>query len=87
MDAASMRYFRLTAAAGFLLVAGPVYAVPSLLPLLPVIGALIAKGVLLLSSAFFLLLSYTKKHRKLYLAIGIVLLIAFVLAMIFVRHV
>ena len=81
-----MRYFRLTAATGFLLVAYPAYAVPSLLPLLPVIGALIAKGVLLFSSAFFLLMSYTKKHRKLYLGIGIVLLIAFALSMVFVRH-
>ncbi len=82
-----MRYIQLTAAIGFLLVACPAYAVPSLLPLLPVLGVLIAKGVLLFSSVFFLLLSYIKKHRKLYLGIGIVLLIIFALAMVFVRHV
>lgn len=82
-----MRYIQITAATGFLLVACPAYAVPSLLPLLPVLGVLIAKGVLLFSSVFFLLLSYIKKHRKLYLGIGIVLFIMFALAMVFVRHV
>ena len=87
MDASSLRYIQLTAAIGFLLVACPAYAVPSLLPLLPVLGVLIAKGVLLFSSVFFLLMSYIKKHRKLYLGIGIALLIIFALAMVFVRHV
>jgi len=48
---------------------------------------LIAKGVLLFSSVFFLLLSYFKKHRKLYLGIGIALFFIFALAMVFVRHV
>jgi hypothetical protein len=82
-----MRYIQFTAVIGFLLVAGPAYAVPSLLPLLPVLGVLIAKGVLLFSSVFFLLLSYIKKNRKLYLGIGSVLLIIFALSMVFVRHV
>jgi uncharacterized membrane protein len=81
-----MRVIRFTAAIGFLLVACPAYAVPTLLPLLPVLAALIVKGVLLFSSVFFLLLSYFKKHRKLYLGIGIVMLIIFTLAMVFVRH-
>ena len=81
-----MRYIRFTVAMGFLLVACPAYAVPSLLPLLPVLGVLIAKGVLLFSSVFFLLLSYFKKQRKLYLGIGVVLFITFALAMVFVRH-
>jgi heme/copper-type cytochrome/quinol oxidase subunit 3 len=82
-----MGYIHFTAAIGFMLVAFPAYAVPSLLPLLPVMGVLIAKGVLLFSSVFFLLLSYIKKHRKLYLGIGVVLFITFALAMVFVRHV
>ena len=82
-----MRVIQFTAAIGFLLVASPAYAVPTLLPLLPVLVALIAKGVLLFSSVFFLLLSYIKKNRKLYLGIGIVLFIIFALAMVFVRHV
>jgi heme/copper-type cytochrome/quinol oxidase subunit 3 len=82
-----MRTIQITAATGFLLVACPAYAVPSLLPLLPVLGVLIAKGVLLLSSVFFLLLSYTRKHRKLYLGIGTALFITFALAMVFVRDV
>lgn len=81
-----MRVIQFIAAIGFLLVACPAYAVPSLLPLLPVLGVLIAKGVLLFSSVFFLLLSYIKKQRKLYLGIGIVLLITFALATVFVRH-
>ena len=81
-----MKYIRFSAAIGFLLVACPAYAVPTLLPLLPVLAALIVKGVLLLSSVFFLLLSNIKQHRKLYLGIGIVLLIIFALAMVFVRH-
>ena len=82
-----MRVIQFTAAIGFLLVACPAYAVPTLLPLLPLLAALMVKGVLLFSSVFFLLLSYFKKHRKLYLGIGIVLLIIFALAMVFVRHV
>jgi uncharacterized membrane protein len=53
---------------------------------LPVLGALIVKGVLLFSSVFFLLLSNFKQNRKLYLGIGIVLFIIFALAMVFVRH-
>ena len=81
-----MGYIQFTAAIGFLLVACPAYAVPSLLPLLPVLGVLIAKGVLLFSSVFFLMLSYFKKQRKLYVGIGIVLFITFALAMVFVRH-
>ncbi|UCB54138.1 MAG: hypothetical protein JSW45_09275 [Thiotrichales bacterium] len=81
-----MRYIRVTATTGFLLVASPAYAIPSLLPLLPLMVALIVKGVLLISSVFFLLMSYTRKHRKLYLGIGIVLFITFALAMVFVRH-
>ena len=82
-----MRTIQFTVAIGFLLVASPAYAVPTLLPLLPLLAAMIVKGVLLFSSVFFLLLSYFKKHRKLYLGIGIVLLIIFALAMVFVRHV
>ena len=82
-----MRYIRFAAATGFLFTAYPAWAVPSLIPLLPVMAALIVKGVLFISSAFFLLMSYTRKHRKLYLGIGIVLFTIFVLAMIFVRHV
>jgi len=82
-----MRVIQFSATIGLLLVASPAYAVPSLLPLLPVLTALIVKGVLLFSSVFFLLLSTIKNHRKLYLGIGIVLLIIFALAMVFVRHV
>ena len=69
------------------LYAGPAYAVPSLLPLLPVLGVLIAKGVLLIGSLFFFLLSFYKKQKKaIYTSLGIVLLVLFVLTMIFVNH-
>jgi hypothetical protein len=81
-----MRYIQLAAAIGFLLIASPVYAVPTLLPLLPILGVLIAKGALLISSVFFLLLSYIKKHKKLYLGIGVGLLVIFAVVMVFVRH-
>ena len=81
-----MRHIQLTAAIGLLLVAGPAYAVPTLLPLLPILGVLIAKGALLISSVFFLLLAYIRKHKKLYLGIGVGLLVIFALVMVFVRH-
>ena len=80
-----MRYIRFTIATGSLLASFPAYPIPSLLPLMPLMVALIVKGALLIGSVFFLLMSYTRKHRTLYLAIGIVLFIIFVLAMVFVR--
>jgi acyl-CoA synthetase (AMP-forming)/AMP-acid ligase II len=86
MTRAPMKAIRFSAAAVLLLITSPAYAVPTLLPLLPILGILIAKGALLISSIFFLLLSSIKKNRKLYLVIGIGLLILFALAMIFVRH-
>lgn len=82
----SMKAISLGVTAVLLLATSPAYAVPTLLPLLPILGVLIAKGALLISSIFFLLLSSIKKNSKLYLAIGIGLLMLFVLAMIFVRH-
>lgn len=81
-----MKTIRLFVAAVLLLIASPAFAVPTLLPLLPILGVLLAKAALLFSSIFFLLLSSIKKNSKLYLASGIVLLLLFVLAMIFVRH-
>ena len=81
-----MRHIQLAAAIGLLLIARPVYAVPTLLPLLPILGVLIAKGALLISSVFFLLLAYIRKHKKLYLGIGVGLLVIFALVMVFVRH-
>ena len=86
MNDRCIRTIRLTTAMGCLLVAGPAYAVPSLLPLLPVLGVLVAKGALLIGSVFFLLLSTFKQRKKLYLGLGIGLFILFALAMVFVRH-
>jgi hypothetical protein len=68
------------------LMASPVYAVPSLIPLLPILGVLIAKGVLLISSIFFLVLSFYKQNKKLFLSLGILFLIAFAAMMIFVKN-
>jgi hypothetical protein len=70
-----------------LLLTTPAHAVPSLIPLLPVIGILLAKGVLLLSSIFFLVLSYFKSNKKLFLGLGIILLLLFIVMMVFVKNV
>jgi hypothetical protein len=81
-----MKFTRFSIAAGLLLIASPAYAVPTLLPLLPILGILIAKGALLFSSVFFLVLSSIRKNKKLYLGIGVGLLILFALAMVFIEH-
>lgn len=82
----SMKSIQIAISLLLLLVASPAHAVPALLPLLPILGVLIVKGALLISSIFFFVLSLVRKHKMLFLAIGIVLLLAFALLMIFVRH-
>ena len=69
------------------LLTSPAYAVPSLIPLLPVLGVLVAKGVLLTSSIFFLVLSYFKNNKKLFLGLGIILLALFIFMVVFVENV
>lgn len=63
------------------------WAVPTLLPLVPLVAALVAKGAALLGSAVFLALAFFKRHRRgLFLALGLVAFGAFVLLMVFYRH-
>lgn len=70
----------------FLSVIEPVYAVPSLLPLVPIVAVLVAKGALLLGSLFFFVLSLFKENKKKFLIWGIVLLLLFILLMVFFQY-
>ena len=70
-----------------LLLAAPAYAVPALLPLLPLVGVLLAKGAALLGSLVFLVLSFIKKKKRTFLiAIAFVLFLLFVLLMVYYRY-
>ncbi|MEN8213204.1 MAG: hypothetical protein ABFR19_02475 [Pseudomonadota bacterium] len=64
----------------------PAHAVPSLIPLLPIIGVLIAKGALLVGSLFFFVLSLVKENKKLFLIAGVVLFLLFVLLMLLFQY-
>lgn len=70
----------------FLAVIEPAHAVPSLLPLVPIIAVLIAKGALLLGSFFFLVLSLFKKNKKKFLFWGVVLFLMFILLMVLFQY-
>ena len=70
----------------FLSVIEPVYAVPSLLPLVPVVAVLIAKGALLIGSFFFFVLSLIKENKKQFVIWGIVLFLLFILLMVFFQY-
>ena len=61
----------------------PAYAIPALIPLLPVIAVLLAKGAALRGSTFFLVLSLYKNNKKSFLIWGIVLIGIFILLLIF----
>lgn len=70
-----------------LLLAAPAHAVPALLPLLPLIGVLLAKGAALLGSLVFLVLSLVKKNKRAFLiTTAFVLFLLFVLLMVYYRH-
>lgn len=70
----------------FLSVTEPVHAVPSLLPLVPLVAVLLAKGALLLGSLFFFVLSLFKQNKKKFLVWGSVLLLLFILLMVFFQY-
>jgi len=70
----------------FLSVIKPAYAVPSLLPLVPVVAVLIAKGALLIGSFFFFVLSLIKENKKQFVIWGIVLFLLFILLMVFFQY-
>ncbi len=70
-----------------LLPAAPAHTVPALLPLLPLIGVLLAKGAALLGSLVFLVLSFVRKNRRAFLiSTAFVLFLLFVLLMVYYRH-
>lgn len=70
----------------FLSVIEPVYAVPSLLPLVPIVAVLVAKGALLLGSLFFFVLSLFKENKKRFLIWGTILLLLFILLMVLFQY-
>lgn len=70
-----------------LVLAAPAHAVPALLPLLPLLWVLLAKGAALLGSLVFLMLSLIKKNRRAFLiTTALVLFLLFVLLMVYYRH-
>ncbi len=70
-----------------LLLPSSALAVPALLPLIPLVVALAAKGAALAGSFVFLVLSFVKKNRRLsYLLLGLALLVVFVLLVVYFEH-
>ncbi|RMG37899.1 MAG: hypothetical protein D6720_02440 [Gammaproteobacteria bacterium] len=82
-----MNHQRLALLLSLALIAPPALAVPTLLPLLPLIGALLAKGTALLGSVVFLVVSfYQKRRRGFFLALGLLSLVLFGVLMFYFRH-
>jgi len=61
---------------------GPAHAIPSLIPLIPLIGVLIAKGAMLIGAFFFFVLSLYQEKKKQFLIWGVILFAIFVVLMI-----
>jgi len=61
---------------------GSVHAIPSLIPLIPIIGVLIAKGAMLIGAFFFFVLSLYQENKKQFLIWGILLFALFIALMI-----
>ncbi len=61
---------------------GSVHAIPSLIPLIPIIGVLIAKGAMLIGAFFFFVLSLYQENKKQFLIWGILLFALFIVLMI-----
>lgn len=59
----------------------PALAVPSLLPLIPIVGVLIAKGAMLVGAFFFFVLSLYKEKKQLFLIWGSVFFVVFIILM------
>ncbi len=76
-------FFRSIAAALLLFsLSGPAHAIPSLIPLIPIIGILIAKGAVLIGAFFFFVLSLYQENKKQFLIWGILLFALFIVLMI-----
>lgn len=61
---------------------GPAHAIPSLIPLIPIIGVLIVKGAMLIGAFFFFVMSLYKERRKQFIIWSIVLFSMFIVLMI-----
>ena len=57
------------------------HAVPSLLPLIPILGVLIAKGAMLIGSFFFFVQSLYKEKKQHFLIWGSVFFVVFIILM------
>jgi len=66
-----------------ILTAYPVYAIPSLIPVIPIIGAVIIKASAISGSIIFFVLSIIKKKKKAFTVSGIVLFIFSLFLMIY----
>lgn len=83
-NANMMRFASFLLALSFLMcaVAPSAHAVPSLVPLLPLIGVLAMKIVVFLGALFFFSLSLFKKHARLF-SIGVGFFVAAIALLIF----
>ena len=76
-------FFRIIASALLLFsMSGPAQAIPSLIPLIPIIGILIVKGAMLIGAFFFFMLSLYKEKKKQFLIWGILLFALFIVLMV-----
>jgi hypothetical protein len=76
-------FFRIIAVALLLLpISGPAHAIPSLIPLIPIIGVLIVKGAMLIGAFFFFVLSLYQEKKKQFLIWGTLLFALFIVLMI-----
>ena len=65
-------------------ICGPAHAIPSLIPLIPIIGVLIVKGAMLIGAFFFFMLSLFQEKKKQFLIWGTLLFALFILLMIII---
>jgi len=75
-------FFRIIASTLLFSICGPAHAVPSLIPLIPIIGILIAKGAMLIGAFFFFVLSLYKENKRQFLIWGTLLFAVFIALMV-----
>ncbi len=76
-------FYRIIAGALLLLsISGPAHAIPSLIPLIPIIGILVVKGAMLIGAFFFFVLSLYKEKKMQFLIWGILLFALFIVLMV-----
>ncbi len=77
-----MLYRTIAIALLLLFIGEPAHAIPSLIPLLPIIGVLIVKGAMLIGAFFFFMLSLYQENKRLFFIWGMVLFALFIVMMI-----